>query len=168
MKTYVKCPYCNSKLFVPNENRNSKRLLCPECNQEFDSPLQTQMKAKKRGQNYKNIIAFIIIISVCIIVYNTDGCSGTSSALQIGDRIVIVTDTWGTINDDASRELRSAIAAKDYFGMAQLTQSGKVKHIWKGSRGKMIHGSWSQVQVRFEDGTLYWIPSSDVEKEQIR
>ena len=165
MKQYVRCPYCNTNLYVPDEFRKDKRLLCSQCNQEFDSPLQAKTN-KKGGQNYKNIIAFIIIIIICIIGYNVDGCSTSSSAIHIGDRVVVVTNTWGSIDDDASSELGSAIAAGDNIGLYQLTQSGKVKHIWKGARGKMVHGGWSRVQIRFDDGTLYWVPSTTVERDK--
>ena len=83
---------------------------------------------------------------------------------QIGDNIVVVSNTWGTLDKD-NEGLGDALGAGDALGVYEQTSSGKAKYIWKGAHGKVIHGSWTQVQVRFDDGTLYWVPTDAVKKD---
>lgn len=181
MNFYAKCPHCGANLSVPEEFKNDKQLHCSLCNQNFDNTSTKRIIPKAKGKyraqgntypqkskssdSYAYIVIFLLICVVAI-VSAVNGCDDTSlSSPRIGDRVVVVTNTWGSIDDDASDELGRAMVAEDHIGLYTLTQSGKVRHIWKGSCGKMIRGGWSQVQIRFDDGTLYWIPNGTVKKE---
>ena len=55
--------------------------------------------------------------------------------------------------------------AEDAIGLYEQKSYGKAKHIWKGSHGKEIHGSWTKIQVRFDDGSLWWVSTDAVKKE---
>lgn len=177
MNFYAKCPHCGANLSVPEEFKNDKQLHCSLCNQNFDNTSTKQITPKANGKHREYIpkkkssdfyayMFIILVVCVGVVVSAVNGCDDTSSSSpRIGDRVVVVTNTWGAIDDDASDELGRAMVAEDHLGLYTLTQSGKVRHIWKGSCGKMIRGGWSQVQVRFDDGTLYWLPNTTVKKE---
>ena len=113
-------------------------------------------KQQKRG-------LWVLAFCVCIALYYCGAFDSTGTP-QIGDRVVVVNTTWGTLDKD-NDELGDAMVARDAIGIYEQTSSGKAKHIWQGSHGIVIHGSWTKVQVRFDDGTLYWIPTEAVKKE---
>jgi hypothetical protein len=102
-------------------------------------------------------------ICICIMLYHCGEFKSISTP-QIGDKVVIVSNTWGTLDKDDD-DLGSAMIAKEAIGLYEQTSSGKAKHIWKGSHGKVIHGSWTKIQVRFDDGSLWWVSTDAVKKE---
>ena len=173
---YTKCPNCGATLSVPEEYKDDRLLHCSQCNQNFDNdknflweapeekpkaaPKQdTQTRWTKQQKRGLWVLAFC----VCIALYYCGAFDSTGTP-QIGDRVVVVNTTWGTLDKD-NDELGDAMVARDAVGIYEQTSSGKAKHIWQGSHGKVIHGSWTKVQVRFDDGTLYWIPTEAVKKE---
>lgn len=176
--TYVNCPHCGATLSVPEEYKNDKRLHCSQCNQNFDNDKNILWKAPKeepRTSLKKNSQTgwtkqqkrglWVLTFCVCIVLYHCGAFESTSTDTpEIGDRVIVVENTWGTSDKD-NDALGDAMVAGDAFGIYEQTSSGKAKHIWQGSHGKVIHGSWTQVQVRFDDGTLYWIPTDAVKKE---
>lgn len=100
---------------------------------------------------------------ICIVLYHCGAFNSTGTP-HIGDNIVVVSNTWGTLDKD-NEGLRDAMVAGDAIGVYEQTSSGKAEYIWKGAHGKVIHGSWTQVQVRFDNGTLYWVPTDAVKKD---
>lgn len=174
--TYVNCPHCGATLSVPDEYKNDKRLHCSQCNQNFDNDINAQhidsevkknnvskqssqtgwTKKQKRG-------LWVMAFCICIVLYHCGAFNSTGTP-QIEDNIVVVSNTWGTLDKD-NEGLGDALGAGDALGVYEQTSSGKAKYIWKGAHGKVIHGSWTQVQVRFDDGTLYWVPTDAVKKD---
>lgn len=174
---YVKCPHCGATLSVPDEYINDNRLHCSQCNQNFDNnkkPAKERVvsasekqvesmgftgwtKQQKRG-------LWCLAFLVCVILYHC-GAFESDGVPQIGDRVTVVSDTWGTLDEESSERLGDAMVADDAVGRYELTRQGKSKYIWKGSKGKVIHGSWTQVQIRFDDGSLWWVATDAVKKE---
>ena len=179
---YTKCPHCGAMLSVPEEYKNDKRLHCSRCEQNFDNQIKAEKgknspvpdtPKRQTAQVQNQGISWtpqqkrglwVLAIIICVCLYHC-GAFGSSDIPQIGDRVIIVSNTWGTIDKDASDELGSSIIAGDAFGTYELVHDGKAKFIWEGSRGKVVHGSWTKVQVRFNDGSLYWVPTDAVRKE---
>lgn len=176
--TYVNCPHCGATLSVPDEYKNDKRLHCSQCNQNFDNDKNILWKAPKeepRTSRKKNSQTrrtkqqkrglWVLTFCVCIVLYHCGAFESTATDTpEIGDRVIIVKNTWGTSDKD-NDDLGDAMVAGDAFGIYEQTRSGKAKYIWQGSHGKVIHSSWHRFQVRFDDGTLYWIPTDAVKKE---
>lgn len=173
MATYIQCPHCGANLSVPEEYKNDKRLHCSKCDKVFDNPIHL-VKQKVTKQHTENKAStgwtkkqkrglWVLGICICIMLYHC-GAFKSIGTPQIGDKVVIVNNTWGTLDKDDD-DLGSAMMAEDAIGLYEQTSSGKAKHIWKGSHGKVIHGSWTKIQVRFDDGSLWWVSTDAVKKE---
>lgn len=165
---YIQCPYCGSNLSVPEEYKNDKHLHCSICGQNFDNPIvlkkQKHPQTIKTGWTTKQKIGLcVFIFIICNILYHCGAFTSTDLP-QIGDRVITISNTWGTIDEAASKELDRAMVADDELGRYELVRKGKAQFIWRGTSGKVIRSSWSKFQVRFQDGSLYWVPTDAVKK----
>lgn len=174
---YVKCPYCGATLSVPEEYKNDKHLHCSQCEKIFENlpKLKVQhqpsnpitRKRRKRNTEWtirQKLGLCVFIFAVCNFLYHCGACEPSDSP-KIGDRIIITTNTFGTIGEETSKELYRTIEADDAIGRYELVHDGKVQFIWQGASGKVTRRGWFQYQVRFDDGSLYWVPSDHVKKE---
>lgn len=173
---YTKCPHCGATLSVPEEYKDDKRLHCSQCEQNFDNTIKVEKekpssapKRPKRKKKHKlywkeqaKFLGFVAVI--CFLLYKCGACE-SSGSLHVGDQVTVVSNTWGTIDKDASDKLGRSRVADDSFGTYELVHDGKAQFIWKGSSGRIVRASWFKVQVRFNDGSLYWVSSDAVRKK---
>ena len=177
MSYILKCPYCGATLEVPDEYKNDKRLHCSLCNKDFDNAVclsdtqselhhvqkEPAISDTKLNKKQKQGL-WVWGIFICIMLYYC-GSFGSGGVPQIGDRVVTTKDTWGAIDEKTFDEIGDALVAGDNMGLYQLPQTGRAKFISKSSTGKVIHGSWTIIQIRFDDGSLYWVNTEYVKKK---
>lgn len=84
--------------------------------------------------------------------------------VSTGDRVVVIKATWGAIDDNAFDELLDVANVGDEIGIFELQMQGKIEYIKQGRHGKVIRRKVTKEQIRFDDGSLYWVPSSTIEK----
>lgn len=109
----------------------------------------------------KKIWIAIAVFALFAIGYEA---SNDSNSFSTGDRVVVIKDTWGCVDENTVTELIHAANASDNIGILELQMKGQIEFIKKGSYGKSIRSSISCEQIRFDDGSLYWVPSTTVEK----
>ena len=106
-------------------------------------------------------IALFILFGIIIQLINP------SDSINPGDRIVVIKDTWGTIDDNAFHDLFDVANARDEIGLLELRMQGRIEYIKQGRYGKVLRNKGGQEQIRFEDDfSVYWVPSSTIKKTE--
>ena len=99
----------------------------------------------------------LIIVAIIVIAAIFAPKGGSMGA--VGDDIVISTNTFGAIDEQAFDELNDAMLAKDLRGINELIFYDRVRTLDVGTEGKVIKRNMGKARIRLKDGQAYWVRS---------
>jgi DNA-directed RNA polymerase subunit RPC12/RpoP len=159
----IQCPNCGNQLIMPEKFRNDYYLRCNICQKDFANPLNPVGKSenwlKKDGFKWGCLIIVIITMLAAIFVP-----SDFSSVPIVGDEIMIATDTFGAVDEQAFDEMEDAIKANDKIGLLQLMYDNRVEHLKSGTSAIIIKHTMGKVRIRLSNGHALWVKFSSIKK----